>query len=111
MLKVLAKEPQLLYTLLAALGAALAIPDVWTKVAIAAAALVLGLLVRQTVSSPETVASAVEDAAVQTAQNLTAKTVGAAGDVSEAGSNVVSGVVDNVLNNIGGLVSKVRGSK
>ncbi len=107
MIKALAREPQLLYTLLAALGAALAIPDVWIKVAVAAVALVLGLLVRQTVSSPATVAAAVEDAATQTAQNLTTKTVGAAGEVSEAGTNVVTGVVDNILSGVGGLVSKL----
>lgn len=107
MLKALSKEPQLLYTLLTALGAALAIPDVWVKVAVAAAGLILGLMVRAAVSSPATVAAAVEDAAVQTAQNLTTKTVGAAGEVSSAGSNIVSGVVDNVLNTIGGLVPKL----
>lgn len=107
MLKLLAKEPQLLYTLLATLGAAFAIPDVWVKVAVAAAALVLGLIVHQTVSSPATVVNAVQSAAVQTAENLTTKTVGAAGDISEAGSNVVTGVVDNVLSDVGGLVSSL----
>jgi len=107
MLKVLAKEPQLLYTLLAALGAALAIEDVWVRVACAAAALVLGLLTRQAVSSPETVARAVEDAAEMTAKSLTTKTVGPTGEVSEEGRNVVGAVVDSVLNSVGGVVHRL----
>lgn len=104
MLTSLADESQLIFTLLAALGAALAIPDLWVKVIVAFAALVLGLLVRHTVSSPSTVVNAVQQAATQTAASLTTKTVGTAGEVTEAAGNVVTGVVSNVLHTVGGLV-------
>lgn len=107
MIKRLADESTLLYVLITTVGAALTIPDVWVKVGCAAVALALGLLVRQTVSSPGTVASAVTQAATQTAEQLTEKTVGTAGEVSETGLNVVTGVVDNVLNTVGGLVPKL----
>jgi hypothetical protein len=110
MIKALADESQLVFTLLTVVGAALAIPDVWVKVGVAVAALVIGLLVHQTVSSPSTVANAVQNAALQTAAGLTAKTVGAAGEITDAASNVTTGVVSSVLNDVGGLVSKLTGS-
>lgn len=111
MLKFLAKEPQLLYTLLAALGAAFAIDDLWIRVGCAAAALLLGLIVRQSVASPATVAAAVENAATQTAQSLSEETVGAIGETTETGTNVVKAVTDMVLHQVGGLIPRLTRSK
>jgi hypothetical protein len=111
MLSLLAKESQLLYTLLAAIGAAFAIPEVWMRVALAAAALVLGLLVRQTVSSPQTVANAVHDAALLTAETLSEQTAGIVGEVTDTARDVVDAATNVVLEGVGGLVPKLAGGK
>jgi hypothetical protein len=61
------------------------------------------VLVHQSVVSPATLADAVTGAATRTATQLTTTTVGAVGSVTAAGEGVVTGVVGEVLNGIGGL--------
>lgn len=104
----LAGESVLLLGLASAVCAALGAPEVWTKVVLAAVPLVLALAVRQVVSSPATVAAAVTDAATKTAEQLTTTTVGAVGAVTAAGEGVVTGVVGEVLNSVGGLVASAN---
>lgn len=62
------------------------------------------LLVHQSVASPATVATAVEQAAVRTAEQLTTTTVGEAGEVTSAAGNVATGVVNEIVGGVGGLV-------
>lgn len=81
---------------------------------VAAIAGVIGaafVLLRSFVSSPATLATVASEAAAQTAAQLTAKTVGAAGEVTETGVNVVAGAVNGVLNEVGGLAGKLTGAK
>lgn len=103
----LAEESVLLLGLISAICAAVGVPDIWTKVAVAAVPLVLAVLVRQVTTSPKKVAEVATQAALQTAENLTTKTVGAAGEVSDTGLNVATGVVQNVLSTVGGLVGSL----
>lgn len=65
------------------------------------------LFIHQSVAAPATVIAAVTDAATKTAEKLTTTTVGAAGKIIPAGEGVVTGVVGEVLNGVGGLVSSV----
>lgn len=107
----LASESVLLLGLVSTLCVALGISELWMKVVLAATPLVLALMVRMITTNPEGVASAIEQAATETAQNLTVKTVGPAGEVTEPGTNVVTGVIDSVLGTIGGLVPSLTGRK
>lgn len=107
LLSSLASESVLLLGLVSTLCVALNIPELWQKVLLAGTPLVLALLVRMVTTNPEGVAAAVEQAATETAQNLTVKTVGPVGEVTETGTNVVTGVVSNVMNTVGGLVPKL----
>lgn len=69
---------------------------------------VLAVVIRQVVASPATVVAAVTDAATKTAEQLTTTTVGAVGNVTAAGEGVVTGVVGEVLNSVGGLVASAN---
>lgn len=76
----------------------------------------IGLLValataflHQTVVAPATVADVATRAATKTVEQLTTTTVGGAGKITEAGGNVRDGVVNEVLQDVGGLVGKLAG--
>src|ERR1700741_4329300 len=109
LLRPLANEAPLVYALAAAVGAALGLEERWQKVLAAALALLFGLVVRSVTTSPATLADAVTSAATATASQLTDQTVGAAGEMSAAGSNVVVGVVKQVTDAVGGLAGKLAG--
>lgn len=111
MINKLTNETQLIFTLITALGAALTIDEAWIKVLTAVAALLLGLLVRQTVSSPATVVDAVTQAATDTARDLSTKTVGAVGSVGTGATTVIKDVVTDVIDNVGGLVPRLTKGK
>lgn len=82
------------------------------KAAIIGVVVVLAtVFIHQSVASPSTVATAVSEAATKTAAQLTTSTVGAAGNVTAAGTNVVSGVVNEVLDGVGGVVGRLTGGK
>ena len=102
-LRRLADEAPLVYALAAAIGGAIGLGEVWQKVVGAVLALLFGLVVRSVTTSPTTLSNAVTDAATQTATQLAETTVGAAGEITATGSNVVLGTVNSVLNTVGGL--------
>lgn len=105
----LADESVLLLGLVTAVMGAIGAGETTTKVVLAAVPLILALLVRRTVSSPSTVLNVAQQAACQTAANLTDKTVGGAGEVTDAATNIVGGVVGSVVKSIGGLVPRLTG--
>lgn len=107
LLSSLAGEGVLLLGAAGAICAALGASEAITKVVLAIIPLVIALGVRQVTTSPAGVAKAVTEAATKTAAQLTDTTVGAVGAVTAAGEGVVTGVVGEVLNNVGGLVSSV----
>jgi hypothetical protein len=90
-------ESALIMSIILALAAAGLIPGVWGKVIGVVLPLLGGAAVRQTVSSPFTVAEKVEQAATMVAGKLTATTVGSAGSVPQEAQKVVNGVVAGVL--------------
>lgn len=110
-LRRLADEATLVYALVAAVGAAVGLGEAWQKIVVAALALLFGLVVRSTTTSPTTLANAVTSAATATASQLTEQTVGAAGELSEAGTNVILGVVDQVAGSVGGLAGVLAKGK
>lgn len=110
-LRRLADEAPLIYALVAAVTAAVGIGETWEKVIVAVLALLFGLVVRSVTTSPTTLANAVTSAATATAQQLTETTVGTAGEISEVGTNVVLGVVDQVAGSVGGLAGKLATGK
>lgn len=69
----------------------------------------LALVVRQVVTSPATVAGAVEVAATRTATILTSETIGVAGSVTDRGEKIIGGVIDSTLDKVGGLVPSLAG--
>lgn len=103
----LAEESVLLLGLAAAVCTALGIGEAVKGVVLAAVPLLLAVVVRTIVSSPSTVASVAIEAAVKTAEQLTEKTVGAAGELTGAAGNVAAGVAADVLSTVGGLVAAV----
>ena len=111
LLRRLADESPLVYALVVATGAAVGLGETWQKVVLAALALVFGLVVRSTTTSPSTLVDTVETATQKTAAQLTTTTVGKAGEVSEAGGNVAVGVANEVVSAVGGLAGKLAGGE
>ena len=112
--RLLQTEPALLVTfvvaflgLLVALGVITEeISESLEKVLTAAVPLVTvvaGFALRQVVSSPATVATVAVRAATETATELAGETVGAVGQVTDAGVGVVGHVAENVAGAVGGL--------
>lgn len=107
----LANESVLLLGLTAAVLTALNVEKEWQDVAQAAIPLVLAMAVRSIASSPATLAAAVDKAATETAEQLTDATVGSVGNVTQKGQAVIDGVVDSVVQGVGGLVGAIAQPK
>ena len=80
-----------------ALAAAGLIPGSWGKAIGIVVPLIFGQAVRETVYSPTTVLAKVEDAAATALAEATPQTVGAAGNVTAEGEQIVQAVVAKVL--------------
>ena len=101
LLRGLANESVLLGALVSAVCVALDLPEKWMNVALAAVPLLLAVLVRAVVSSPATVAQVAVDAVA----GVVPATVGAVGQVTQAGAQVAETVVESV----GGLAGALAG--
>lgn len=109
MLTAIANESVALGALVSAICVAIDLPEKWMNVVLAAVPLILGILVRQVTSSPQTVAHAVLESAERTATELGTTTVGAVGTLTERGEAVVSDTAQSVTKGLGGLVGGLAG--